>query len=182
MKGTIAVMMFVLSTGCTDEPQPVPPPPVPTPEMCPQGFGPLEDLPGCYLDVAIKTGWIRAEESCERFLADNVTAHLVVIDREVEHKKFSAIALDGDLWIGRLQAAEDDAFRNINYIEYGPTHWSPGEPNDSAGGIPGNGDERCIEYRFETGLWNDEKCASPDRVFCEWDNVDPYSWRPGGNS
>ena len=39
--------------------------------------------------------------------------------------------------------------------------------------------ERCIEYKTETGLWNDEKCYRADRVICEWDNLDPYDWRPG---
>jgi len=194
MKGTIAVLTFVLSTGpslgCATEPQPVPPPPVPTPDMCPDGFAPLGDLQGCYRESA-PAPWIQGEEACEHFESLKKRAHLVIIDREEEHQAFSMLSLSEDLWIGRLQEDDDDEFRNINYIDYAPTHFGSGEPNDYGGtcsglfcdgGRAGGGDERCIEYKHETGLWNDEKCGRADRVFCEWDNVDPYGWRPGSGS
>ena len=187
MKGTIAVLTCVLSTACTDEPQPVPPPPVPTPDQCPAGFDPLGELAGCYREEAIAS-WIDGEEACERFVSLGKKAHLVIIDRDEEHLAFSSLSASGDLWVGRLQEEPDDDYRNINYIEWNTAYFATGEPNDYGSscngfvcgdGHPGGGDERCIEYKHETGLWNDEKCYRTDRVFCEWDNVAPYDWRPG---
>lgn len=187
MKGTIAVLTFVLSAGCVDEPEPVPPPPVPTRDQCPAGFAPLGTLAGCYREEAAAS-WIDAEEACEQYESLRKSAHLIIIDREEEHQAISAMSKSGDIWIGRMQKGSDDEYRNINYIEYGPTYFGSGEPNDYGdscsglfcdGGHPGGGDERCIEYKFETGLWNDEKCYKLDRVICEWDNVEPYDWRPG---
>jgi hypothetical protein len=188
MKGTIAVLTFVLSTGCVDEPEPVPPPPVPTQDQCPEGFGPLGTLAGCYREGAA-AAWITAEEACEEHDSLRRSAHLIIIDREEEHLAISALSLQGDVWIGRMQQEADDEYRNINYVEWAPQYFGSGEPNDygstcsglfcDGSGQPGAGDERCIEYKTETGLWNDEKCYRAARVICEWDNVEPYDWRPG---
>ncbi|MBA3502406.1 MAG: C-type lectin domain-containing protein [Myxococcota bacterium] len=180
MKGTIAVLTFVLSAGCVDEPEPVPPPPVPTQDQCPAGFGPLGTLAGCYREGA-SASWITAEEACEQHVSLKRKAHLIIIDREEEHLAIAAMSKQGDMWIGRMQKGSDDEYRNINYIDFVPDYFGSGEPNDYGGdaGSPGGGDERCIEYKTETGLWNDEKCYRADRVICEWDNVDPYDWRPG---
>jgi len=189
MKGPIAVLAFVLSTGCLDAPQPVPPPPVPSQDQCPEGFGPIGSLAGCYREGAAAS-WVDAEEACEQHGSLRKSAHLIVIDREEEHAAISTLSKSGDLWIGRLQQDRDDAYRNINYIEWAPEYFGSGEPNDYGtgdctglfcDGHGGGGDERCIEYKHETGLWNDEKCYRFDRVFCEWDNVEPYGWRPGSD-
>ena len=187
MKGTIAVLTFVLATGCVDEPEPVPPPPVPTRDQCPEGFAPLGTLAGCYREGAAAS-WIDAEEACEQYVSLKRRAHLLIIDRHEEHTAFSVLAASGDLWIGRMQQDHDDEYRNINYIQWDLEYYGNGEPNDYGddcsglfcdGGHPGGGDERCIEYKKETGLWNDEKCYRANRVICEWDNVAPYDWRPG---
>ena len=189
MKGTIAVLSFVLFTAaCVDEPQPVPPPPVPTPEMCPTGFGPLVtpvgELAGCSREGPA-AAWITAEEACESNAALDRAAHLIIIDREEEHLAIASLSVTRDIWIGRLQKDDDDAYRNINYIDWRPTYFGAGEPNDYGASCvgctehSGGGDERCIEYKHETMLWNDEKCYRADRVICEWDNVEPYNWRPG---
>lgn len=173
MKGTIAVLTCVLSTGCVGGPQPVPPPPVPTPEQCPPGFGVLDTLPGCYMTMP-SAGWVAAEDGCEQHVSLGKRAHLIVIDREEEHLAISTRSLRGDIWIGRLQEDSDDDYRNINYIDWDPEYFGAGEPNDYS-----DDDERCIEYKHETGLWNDEKCYRSTRVICEWDDVEPYDWRPG---
>jgi hypothetical protein len=187
MKGTIAILTFVLATGCVDEPEPVPPPPVPTRDQCPEGFAPLGALEGCYREGAL-AGWITAEQACEQAVSLRKKAHLIIIDRPEEHAAISEMSKKGDMWIGRLQRDDDDEYRNINYIEWDLEYYGTGEPNDygdgdcsglSCDGRPGGGDERCIEYKTETGLWNDEKCYRGNRVICEWDNVDPYDWRPG---
>jgi hypothetical protein len=111
------------------------------------------------------------------------SAHLLIIDRDEEHVAISEMSKSGDIWIGRMQHDYDDEYRNINYIEWDLEYYGNGEPNDygddcsglfcDGGGHPGGGDERCIEYKTETGLWNDEKCYRADRVICEWDNVAP---------
>lgn len=182
MKGTIAVLTFILSTGCADSPpQPVPPPPVPTPEMCPVGFGPIGDLQGCYRE-STQVSWSTGEDLCEEHEAQNRSAHLLIIDREEEHRAFSMISLTGDIWLGRLQEQPDDEYRNINYIDYAPKYVGAGNCESLVcDSRPGGGDERCIEYKHETGLWNDEKCGRANRVFCEWDNVAPHGWRPGSD-
>lgn len=154
--------------------------------MCPATFGPRGDLQGCYRELPISS-WRDAEDACEDFDANGVRAHLIVIDRAEEHDFISATSAHGDLWIGRLQVDDDDEFRNINYVAYGPTFFGEGEPNDrGCSGVLCDdndraGDERCIEYKHETGMWNDEKCGRLDRAFCEWDDVEPYSWRPGSD-
>ena len=43
---------------------------------------------------------------------------------------------------------------------------------------PGTGDERCINYQYQNGMWNDEVCFDLDTVLCEWDGVEPLGWRP----
>lgn len=191
MKGTIAVLTCVLFAACGTDPEPVPPPPVPTPEQCPEGFAPLvgsgDTLAGCYREEATAP-WVDAEKACERHVALGAKAHLIVIDRDEEHRAISSLSRSGDVWIGRLQQDPDDEYRNINYIEWEATYFASGEPNDHGyncsgfvcgEGQAGIGDERCIEYKHETGLWNDEKCHRDGRVLCEWDNVEPYDWRPG---
>lgn len=190
MKGSIKVLTSVLF-ACSNGPEPVPPPPVPTQDMCPEGFGPLDPMllpDGCYKKGLPAADWIRAEEACEQFTSLGVRAHLIVVDREAEHLALSSISKGGDLWIGRMQEDDDrDGFKNINYIDWDPEYWGAGEPNDygqdcsgfSCTGRAGHGDERCVEYKHETGMWNDEKCGRLDRVICEWDNVEPYGWRPG---
>ena len=189
MKGTIAVFMCAIATACVDEPEPVPPPPVPTQDQCPEGFGPLMGLEGgCYKMLAAD-GWTRGEETCEQFVSLRRSAHLVIVDREAEHVALSALATQGgDIWIGRMQQGSDDEFRNINYIEWAPEYFGTGEPNDYGtncsglfcdGGHPGGGDERCIEYKQLTSMWNDKACYRSSRILCEWDNVEPYDWRPG---
>lgn len=187
MKGTIAVLTFVLATGCVEAPEPVPPPPVPTPDQCPTGYSALGTLAGCYRE-STAAAWSRAEEACEQDTSLRKRAHLVVIDREDEHAAFSELSKTGDLWIGRLQKEADDEYRNINYVLWEPEYFGSGEPNDYGDSDceslvcdehGGGGDERCIEYKHETALWNDEKCYRMNRVFCEWDNVEPYDWRPG---
>ena len=183
--------MFLAAVGCwADGPRPVPPPPVPTQDLCPEGFGPLgggvED--GCYAMLA-DSGWTEGEDACEQHESGGVPAHLIVIDREVEHLALAEMApatLEG-VWIGRFQTEPDAAFRNVNFVEYGPEYFGPGEPNDYGhecsllfcdNGRPGIGDERCIEYHPDTGLWNDKSCRRSGAVICEWDGVAPYDWRP----
>jgi hypothetical protein len=186
MKGLVNLTLVFLAGCFANGPEPVPPPPVPTPDQCPAGFGPLGDLPGCYMELEMTAQWVDAEHNCEAFAANDRKAHLVVIDRIDEHTAFSMMSLQGDLWVGRLQQDPDDDYRNINYIEWDASYFGAGEPNDlgqdcdwlSCSSRSGAGDERCIEYKHETGLWNDEKCYRLDRVICEWDNVAPYAWKP----
>lgn len=182
-------------SGCQYGPEPVPPPPVPTQDQCPEGFAPLaSDLAagggledGCYA-VLRSADWMAGEDACEEFESEGVLAHLVVVDREAEHEVLSEISLGGvGVWIGRLQRDPDDAYRNINYVEWDTEYFARGEPNDytedcdflgSCYPAPGEGDERCIEYSHETGLWNDEECFDAQTVVCEWDGVAPLGWRP----
>lgn len=176
--------------GCfVDGPQPVPPPLVPPQHLCPAGFGPLgngvED--GCYL-ILEDAGWIAGEDACETHESQGAEAHLVVVDREVEHVALAQVASATvyGVWIGRFQTEPDAAFRNVNFIEYGPEYFGAGEPNDygedcslfTCDGRAGIGDERCIEYHPDTGQWNDKACRRPGAVVCEWDGVPPYGWRP----
>jgi hypothetical protein len=172
MKGLLAIVVLA---GCFPAaPEPVLPPPVPTPDQCPDGFGPLGDLPGCYHELGALP-WDPAEHGCEGFSANGREAHLVVIDRVDEHEAISRRSAMGDIWIGKLQQDRDDPFRNINYIVWGQSYFGAGEPNDYGGA-----DERCVEYKPETGLWNDENCLRSDHVICEWDDVAPYDWHPNG--
>ena len=190
--GTLAASaLFLAAIGCVaEEPQPVPPPPVPPQELCPEGFGPLgngvED--GCYRTLE-DAEWIAGEDACELHESQGVAAHLVIVDRKVEHLALAqmAPATYSGVWIGRFQIEPDSEFLNVNYVEYGPEHFGVGEPNDFGNecsllfcdGRPGIGDERCIEYHPDTGMWNDKACHRAGAVVCEWDGVAPLGWRPG---
>lgn len=184
-----------LSTACAGGPEPVPPPPVPAQSQCPAGFGPLEtDVAGggledgCYA-VLESNDWMGGEDACEQHLSEEVAAHLVVVDRPVEHQVLSELSLGSGIriWTGRFQRDPDDDYRNVNYVEWDTEYFGQGEPNDYAEDCdflgscypaPGEGDERCINYKYETGMWNDEVCFDVMTVICEWDGVGPLGWRP----
>lgn len=192
----ILTLASCLSAACQHGPEPVPPPPVPSQAECPEGFAPLaselvaggglED--GCYAVLDAAADWMAAEDACEEHTSDEVPAHLVVVDREVEHDVLSQLSGGGyGLWIGRFQRDDDDDYRNVNYVEWETEYFTAGEPNDyaedcdflgSCRPAPGEGDERCIEYSHETAMWNDEVCFDVQTVVCEWDGVPPLAWRP----
>lgn len=184
-------MFLTLAAACDTGPQPVPPPPVPAQADCPDGFGPLDDIltDGCYR-VIEDASWVRGEERCEDHVSQDEMAHLVVVDRLLEHEALSnmAPATAMGIWTGRLQRSRDGDYRNINYVEVETEYFGTGEPNDygqdcddwfgGCTGRPGYGDERCVEYSYETGMWNDEPCERLQTVVCEWDGVGPYQWGP----
>jgi hypothetical protein len=186
----LLTLVSCFSAACQHGPEPVPPPPVPEQAQCPEGFGPLggglED--GCYAVLDQPTDWSAGEDRCEEHESEGELAHLIVVDRELEHLALSQMSGGGvGIWIGRMQREPDDEYRNINYVEWDETYFSAGEPNDYAEDCdwlgtcypaPGEGDERCIEYSHETGMWNDEVCFDAQAVICEWDGVGPYAWRP----
>ena len=185
------------SPACTHNREPVPPPPVPSQDQCPEGFGPLATelsesggiSDGCYRMIE-PNDWMNGEDACEAFESEGVAAHLVVVDREVEHEVLSAMtaaASDGRIWTAMFQRDPEDDYRNVNYVEWDRTYYAAGEPNDyaedcdwlgSCSPAPGSGDERCIDYNVETGMWNDEGCYRVVTVICEWDGVEPLGWRP----
>jgi hypothetical protein len=178
------------SAACQQGPEPVPPPPVPEQAQCPAGFGPIEGVleDGCYALLDQPADWSGGEDRCEEHESEGAPAHLVVIDREAEHLALSQMSGGGyGIWIGLMQREPDDDYRNINYVEWDQSYFSAGEPNDYAEDCdwlgscypaPGEGDERCIEYSHETGMWNDEVCFDVQTVVCEWDGVAPFGWRP----
>ena len=183
-------MVLALATACDSGPHPVPPPPVPAQADCPDGFGPLDDtlVDGCYR-VVEDASWVDAEARCEGFLSLEEMAHLVVVDRPLEHEALSAMApaTTMGIWIGRLQRSQDGEYRNINYVDAETEYFGAGEPNDygedcdglfSCTGRAGYGDERCIEYSHYTGMWNDDQCERVQMAICEWDGVGPYHWLP----
>jgi hypothetical protein len=188
MKGSVALLVFV-SVGCQNVPEPIEPLPVPSQDRCPETFGPTAELAeGCYREIGVGN-WVDAEKACEQFSSEGIEAHLVIIDREGEHEGIAANALRaGDIWTGRMQQDDNDEWRNITYVIWAASHFGSGEPNDYGckdgslfcEGAPGYGDERCIEYKQATGLWNDKACHRDSRVLCEWDGAQPYGWRPGG--
>jgi hypothetical protein len=191
MKG-ITGLLTVFLFACAGGPEPHEPPPVAAQAECPLGFGPIGTLTdGCYQLQPTATTWVMGEEACEMFESDGATAHMLVIDRVEEHAAFSALSKQtGSIWLAMLQHDEDDDFRNINWIVWDQTFFGAGEPNDygedcdllDCDGRPGIGDERCVEYRVETGMWNDKGCWRPSQIICEWDSLDPYGWRPGGST
>ncbi|HEU5059573.1 MAG TPA: C-type lectin domain-containing protein, partial [Kofleriaceae bacterium] len=186
----VLTLASCLSAACQHDPEPVPPPPVPAQAQCPEGFGPLgggvED--GCYSVRQLPADWMAGEDACEEFLSDDTRAHLVVVDRAIEHDVLSEMSAGGTgIWIGRFQRDPDDDFRNVNYVDWQTEYFTAGEPNDyaedcdalgSCRPAPGTGDERCIEYSHETLMWNDEVCFDRQTVVCEWDGVPPLAWRP----
>lgn len=185
-----SLVAAALLSACASDLEPVPPPKVPAQDRCPEGFGPLGSglNSGCYATLE-DADWISAEDACEAFESEGIEAHLVVVDRQVEHAVLSELSFEtaSGLWTGRFQPHADDEFRNVNFIDYPQSYFGPGEPNDygedcrslfDCDGRPGIGDERCIEYHRDTGMWNDKACYRLGAVVCEWDGVAPLRWRP----
>ena len=91
-------------------------------------------------------------------------ADMIKVSSTEENQFFQQSARGKNWWLG-LQ--RDEANNNIfkwndgSIVDSVFTRWSQGEPNNH-----GN-DEKCVEYSYLNGLWNDVKCDQERGLACE---------------
>lgn len=105
------------------------------------------------------TPWAVAQQTC---IQDG--GELAKLDSEAENtalfNQLKAKMPVGNLWIGLSDEAIEGDFRWISGDPLVKKAWRTGEPNNL-------GDEDCVEWVLEDGLWNDVPCSIERQALCE---------------
>ncbi|MEO8183197.1 MAG: C-type lectin domain-containing protein [Deltaproteobacteria bacterium] len=127
----------------------------------------ISETSSCYLLGDTALSWQDARNFCQAWGGD-----LVEIGSPEENARLFE-RIEGRVWIGASDRAEEGTFRWAGgaLLEY--TRWADGQPNNLQGG------EDCAELEGFDDQWNDVPCADAiaRQAYCEW----PLSSTSGGN-
>ncbi|XP_045156977.1 perlucin-like protein [Mercenaria mercenaria] len=136
-------------------------PPVPTPAcaQCPDTW--IQYKGSCYLFVAAKNTFSRAESHCL-----SLGSHLIHIENDLENEFIRSqltTLKEKEYWIGLTDAGTEGIFKWVDDNSTASfTDWYRGNPNN------GGGNENCVHFRDTYNYtWNDQECAVSYSSICE---------------
>lgn len=100
--------------------------------------------------------WIGARNSCT-----DLGMHMLTINDAAENSWVASTAGTGHWWMGYTDQVTESFFEWEDGSPAFYLNWATGEPNDA------NGNEDCGEIYANTGVWNDDDCASAQPYVCE---------------
>ncbi len=102
--------------------------------------------------------WAEARAHCQSLGQDLAVVNDAPEDQWL-HQRASEV-LPQEYWLGMSDQAEEGVFRWVDGSAPGYTNWNPGSPFDS-------GDEDCVHFWGDSGLWNDYPCDRRLGFLCE---------------
>ena len=127
-----------------------------------------------YEIIDSKVNWATAKSLAEGSAFGGVGGYLATVTSTGEEAYLQARMNDG-AWIGGSDSSSEGDWRWVTGPENNTLFWSGGSPMNGAytlwqaGQPDNNGDEDCLELRFNgSESWNDEKCSSLRNYIIEY--------------
>lgn len=127
-----------------------------------------------YQIIDSKVNWATAKSLAEGSTFGGVGGYLATVTSTGEEAYLQARMNDG-AWIGGSDSSSEGDWRWVTGPENNTLFWSGGSPMNGAytlwqaGQPDNNGDEDCLELRFNgSESWNDEKCSSLRNYIIEY--------------
>ena len=99
------------------------------------------------------------------------SGYLIKIDTLAENNLIKTQIVENS-WIGLTDNDREGVWKwikdNTNFMNFRPSPWNRGEPNNGGYHSDNSDDEDCAEL-YTSGQWNDDRCNNPKAFICEFD-------------